>query len=240
MPPQKTEWDKQMQFLEAEIRRLEAEFNMFFAGRLPRPPWETKTRVAALIKRHDNSYIRNTADRFRFETLQNRYQKFIELCDRQLTNRELGRPMLGARRAPAEPPKAAEPAAADASQATEAPLLAPHASEAAQTPSAAQAPEAPKVPKVAAAERAREAAERVVKFGRDAGDARVKELYEELAAAKKAAGEAPVEFERVKALVKAQVSKFADEGAKVAFKIATKDGKVSLTVKAEKDGEGGS
>jgi hypothetical protein len=230
MPPQKTEWDKQMQFLEAEIRRLEAEFNMFFAGRLPRPPWETKTRVAALVKRHDQSYIRNTADRFRFETLQNRYQKFIDLCDRQLTNRELGRPMLGTRRAAPEPPKAAA-----------SPAETPDASTAAD---ASKAPEAPplvaQAPKVAAAERAREAADRVVKFGRDAGDARVKELYEELSAAKKAAGEAPVEFERVKALVKAQVSKFADEGAKVAFKIATKDGKVSLTVKAEKDGEGGS
>lgn len=98
MAPPKSDWEKQMLQLDGEIRRLEAEFNMFFAGRLPRPPWETKTRVAALIKKHDNSYIRNTADRFRFESLQSRYQKFIELCDRQLTNRELGRPMFGAKR----------------------------------------------------------------------------------------------------------------------------------------------
>jgi hypothetical protein len=226
MPPQKSEWDKQMHFLEAEIRRLEAEFNMFFAGRLARPPWETKTRVAALIKKHDTSFIRNTADRFRFETLQNRYQKFIELCDRQLTNRELGRPTLGVRRATPEPPQAASPAEA------------PAATDAPAATAAPQLPAESKTPKVPS--RGREAAERVVNFGRDAGDARVKELYEELAAAKRAAGEAPVEFERVKALVKAQVSKFADEGSKVAFKIATKDGKVSLTVKAEKDGEGGS
>jgi hypothetical protein len=233
MPPPRTEWDQHMQFLEAEIRRLEAEFNMFFAGRLARPPWETKTRVAALIKRHDQSFIRNTADRFRFETLQSRYQKFTELCDRQLTNRELGRPMFGVSRAAPEPPKPAEPspAAPEASGAPQA-AGAPHA------PQAPQAPQAPKAPQAPA--RAREAADRVVKFGRDAGDARVKELYEELAAAKRAAGEAPVEFERVKALVKAQVTKFADGGAKVAFKIATKDGKVSLTVKAEKDGEGSS
>ena len=31
--------------LEAELKRLEAEYNMFFAGRLPRPPWETRARV---------------------------------------------------------------------------------------------------------------------------------------------------------------------------------------------------
>ena len=74
-------------------------------------------------------------------------------------------------------------------------------------------------------------------FGRDANEDRVKELYEQLAAAKKQVGETPVEYDRVAALVRAQVSKFADEGSAVAFKIALKDGKVSLTVKAEK-GEG--
>ena len=46
-------------------------------------------------RRHDQSFIRNTADRFRFESLQNRYQKFLELWERQMTNRELGRPMMG-------------------------------------------------------------------------------------------------------------------------------------------------
>lgn len=209
MAPPKSDWEKQMLQLDGEIRRLEAEFNMFFAGRLPRPPWETKTRVAALIKKHDNSYIRNTADRFRFESLQSRYQKFIELCDRQLTNRELGRPMFGAKRPePAKAPEAAQPAG---------------------TPTPAQAPPEPRTPR-----------ERVVSFGREAGEDRVKELYEQLAEAKKQVGEAPVDYDRVAALVRAQVSKFADEGSNVAFKIALKDGKVSLTVKAEKSGEGGS
>jgi hypothetical protein len=43
-----------------------------------------------------------------------------------------------------------------------------------------------------------------------------------------------VAFERVQALVRAQVDKFGGEG-NVAFKIGMKDGKVSLTVKPEKD-----
>ena len=105
MAPPKSEFEKQMQHLEAEIRRLEAEFNMFFAGRLPRPPWETRARVAALVKKHDQSFIRNTADRFRFESLQNRHAKFIELWERQMTNRELGRSMSGARQARRSPPR---------------------------------------------------------------------------------------------------------------------------------------
>ena len=215
MAPPKSEWDKQMQHLDAEIRRLEAEYNMYFAGRLPRPPFETKNRVHALVKKHDNSFIRNTADRFRFETLQTRYYKFMELVEKQMTECELGRPMIGR---PRGAPKAA--------------VAAPPA----EAPQGAQVADA----QASAAERARELAEKtvekVVKFGRAdaAADARVKELYEQLAAAKKEVGESPVAYERVAALVKAQVTKFADEGTNVAFKIALKDGKVSLTVKPEK------
>ena len=211
MPPQKSEFDKQMQYLEAEIRRLEAEFNMFFAGRLPRPPWETRAKVAALVKKHDQSFIQNTADRFRFESLQNRHAKFIELWERQMTNRELGRTMSGARKAALTPAAPAAPAS-----------------------------EAPENAAAAAAARAREAAEHVIKFGRtddtSVGSLRVKELYEQLANAKKQVGEEPVSFERVQALVRAQVDKFGADG-NVAFKIGTKDGKVSLTVKAEKNKE---
>src|SRR5512134_4119049 len=93
--------------LAADLKKLEAEFNMFFAGRLPRPPWETRARVAALMKKTDQSFIRNTADRFRFESLQSRYQKFLELWERQMTNRELGRPVMGARK-PEPPPVVAK------------------------------------------------------------------------------------------------------------------------------------
>ena len=35
-----TDLQKDLLTLAAEIKRLEAEYNMFFAGRLPRPPWE--------------------------------------------------------------------------------------------------------------------------------------------------------------------------------------------------------
>ena len=191
--------------LESEIRRLEAEFNMFFAGRLPRPPWETRTRVAALVKKHDQSFIRNTADRFRFESLQSRHAKFIEIVDRQMTNRELGRPLHGG------PPRSAP------------------------------VPEAPR----RTAKEAKEAKEEVakedpstVRFGRasdpDAQSKQVQQLFDRLSAAKKEVGEAPVPLDRLQALVRAQVEKLGAGGADVEFKIGVKDGKVQLTVKADK------
>jgi hypothetical protein len=79
--------------LTAELKRLEAEYNMYFAGRLPRPPWETRGRVDALVKKIDRARAMvSTGDRFRFDTLQSRYQTFIDLWDRGLRAREEGRP----------------------------------------------------------------------------------------------------------------------------------------------------
>ena len=83
---------KDLQTLEAELKKLEAEYNMFFSGRLPRPPWETRGRVDSLIKRWGRAHIQAAVDRFRFDMLSTRYQKFADLWDRGLRAREEGRP----------------------------------------------------------------------------------------------------------------------------------------------------
>jgi hypothetical protein len=80
-----------LQQLTADLKQLEAEYNMFFAGRLPRPPWETRGRVEALIKRWDRRRIDKSAERFRFQTLQSRFASFVDLWDRGQRAREEGR-----------------------------------------------------------------------------------------------------------------------------------------------------
>ena len=100
-----TDLQKDLLTLAADLKRLEAEYNMFFAGRLPRPPWETRGRVEGLLKQHGRGTITGTADRFRFEMLQTRFQKMIEVWDRGLRAREDGRPGPFA----APPPRAAPP-----------------------------------------------------------------------------------------------------------------------------------
>ena len=96
MPPKpvepKSNIDRDLQRLEADLRQLEAEYNMFFSGRLPKPPWETRSRVEALVKQYDRGLITNTGDRFRFLTLQSRFAAFVDLWDRGLRAREEGRP----------------------------------------------------------------------------------------------------------------------------------------------------
>ena len=94
MPPDTTsEFDRQLRELEAELKKLEVEYNLFFAGRLPKLPWET--RVAG---RGDDEaattgmQIQNTAERFRFQGLQARFSSFCELWERTLKSREGSRP----------------------------------------------------------------------------------------------------------------------------------------------------
>lgn len=102
--PDLTDLQKDLLTLTAELKRLEAEYNMYFAGRLRRPPWETRGRVEALIKRWDRGHAGgSTADRFRFEALQTRFQTMIDVWDRGLRAREEGRsgPFVQQRKKPA-------------------------------------------------------------------------------------------------------------------------------------------
>ena len=92
--------------LESELKRLEAEYNMFFSGLLPKPPWETRGRVDSLVKQYDRAHIPNYSDRFRFTTLQSRYATFVDLWDRGLRAREEGRSgPFAHKRHEKEPPK---------------------------------------------------------------------------------------------------------------------------------------
>jgi hypothetical protein len=86
-----TEIQQELQALAADLKRLEAEYAMYFSGRLARPPFETRSRVEATIKRVARLHIPGTSDRFRFEMLQSRFQSLRDLWDRALRAREDGR-----------------------------------------------------------------------------------------------------------------------------------------------------
>ena len=86
-----TDIQRDLQTIAVELRKLEVEYNQFFSGRLPRPPWETRTRVEKIIKHWDRKRIDSGTDRFRFSTLQARYNTFADLWDRGQRAREEGR-----------------------------------------------------------------------------------------------------------------------------------------------------
>ncbi len=87
-----TDIDRELQQLDTGLKRLEAEYTMFFAGRLPIPPWELRARIAGLVTHIDRQPLPNYGDRFRFTTLQARFATFVDLWDRALRAREEGRP----------------------------------------------------------------------------------------------------------------------------------------------------
>jgi hypothetical protein len=89
-----SEIEADLRALEAGLRKLEAEYNMFFAGQLPRPPWETRTVLEQTMKRLERTVVTSGtyAERFRQQTLQSRFAAFVDLWDRGLRAREEGRP----------------------------------------------------------------------------------------------------------------------------------------------------
>jgi hypothetical protein len=194
--PRGSEFERQMQMLEAELKRLEAEYNMFFAGRLPRLPWETRKRVDTLIKQYDRAPMRNTAERFRFETLQARFASFCELWEKHLRAKEEGRPIAGR----------------------------------GQKPSAAPPPRTPAVE----AKADRDQPLHVASFRDPMQETdRLKELYQQLSEARAKTGEAQIPYHRFAEVVRAQVTKLGGGEKEVAFRVAVKEGKVTLTAKAE-------
>jgi len=89
--PEPSEIERDFQQLTTELRKLEGEYNMYFAGRLPRPPWETRGRVDQMFKRWDRRPLDTVVTRFRLQTLQSRYSSFVDLWDRAMRAREEGR-----------------------------------------------------------------------------------------------------------------------------------------------------
>lgn len=211
MPPKSSEFEQEMAKLEAELKRLEAEYNMFFAGRLPRLPWETRARVDALVKHYDRQHIANTAQKFRFGTLQSRYVAFCELWERTLKAREEGRPVRGVR-------------SGGGGAATPAPPV----------PAAASGADRVELQQEQKESRARVVASAAIKDPSKDAD-RLKELYEQLSSARQKAGEKPLPFDSFAKVVKAQVNKLGGGASGVAFKVSVQGGKVTLS--ANKDGD---
>lgn len=184
------EVEKDLKRLEADMRQLEAEYNSYFAGRLPTPPWETRAKVETIVKHYHRTQIRNTGQRFHFTTLQTRFATFVELWDRGLRAREEGRPGPFAQ-LKKEPERAAS--------------------------------SGPQILYVTAFKDPMRELDKL------------EELYERVSEARRDSGAARVPFHKFAELVKTHVAKMQATGSpEVAFRVAVKDGKLSLTARALK------
>jgi hypothetical protein len=77
--------------LEHDIRLLRIEFEKFFAGALPVPPEEMRTRVQGSIRNLRNLSFSSFAENFRLADLEARFNSYSELFNRRLRDQEEGR-----------------------------------------------------------------------------------------------------------------------------------------------------
>jgi hypothetical protein len=206
-----------LDLLESSIRQIQIEWDKFFGGIEKKPPSDLKTKLEALIRRYASQEMKNSTERFRYQSLSTRYSTLNELWNKKVRALEEGR-IAGLHLTPAM-----------------AHML--HVPIPALTPDFFKPPADPildaSAPKRAAAAPARPApAEvRVSDPRRDAQA--IQALYERFVAARKTTGEPAVKLESFQSLIGQQTSKIlADKAAHaVEFRIETKDGKVSLKAK---------
>ncbi|HEX6851843.1 MAG TPA: MXAN_5187 C-terminal domain-containing protein [Candidatus Polarisedimenticolaceae bacterium] len=76
--------------LENGIRQLKVQYDMFFAGSIPRQPNELRAELERIIKRYSHAPIRKYATRFHFNSLVSRYNSLSELWSKTLRTLEEG------------------------------------------------------------------------------------------------------------------------------------------------------
>lgn len=99
--------ERDLQALAAQLRKVEAEYTMYFSGRTARPPLESRAALDRAFRQYDRAHFDTPALRFQFQTLQARYSTFTDLWDRGVRAREEGRPGPFTRPAPESPSEAA-------------------------------------------------------------------------------------------------------------------------------------
>ena len=194
--------------IERSIHRLQIDWDKFFGGLERKPPYDVRIKLEALLRLYAHSEIRNSTERFRYQSLTARYSVLSELWNKRLRAKEEGRP-FGAHglRAEVLPPAPPPPAVAE--------------------PPRAAAP--------VASSRAQETEIRVKNPERDG--AAVQALYQRFLAERQRSGEtAAVKYESFQKLIGQQTERLLAEkgGQAVDFRLETKGGRVSLKAKVVK------
>lgn len=84
--------DEELTKLDEDIRRLKIEYESYFNGGMPRPPHDTVVRVELLMKRYSADLSKlNFGQKFKFNSLVQKYGLNNELWRRRLKEKEEGR-----------------------------------------------------------------------------------------------------------------------------------------------------
>jgi hypothetical protein len=82
--------DEELTSLDDNLRRLKVEYDIYFGGGSKKPPADIEWRVQNLLKKFSDGHKLNFAQRFRFNTMQQRYALFSALWQQKLRIKEEG------------------------------------------------------------------------------------------------------------------------------------------------------
>ena len=206
--------------LEADIAELWAKYEQFFLGVERRPPSDAHERIKREVTRLRQSTVRQTAAKFRVQSLHNKLLTYERLWARTLLEMEAGtyrRDMFKAR------------LHREKREAAEKKLKPPEEQKTAEAP---KQPEAQKPAPVAAARAPVAAAMAAVAPPGGLSDAKLKAIYDAYVMAKRRCNEdvSKLSYESVASTLKAQVPTLMKQhnAKSVEFKVVIKDGKAVL------------
>ncbi len=82
--------DEELNVLDDTMRRLKVEYDVFFGGGSKKPPVELEWKVQGLLKKHSDSQKLTFVQRFKYNSIAQRYAIFSELWRQKLRIREEG------------------------------------------------------------------------------------------------------------------------------------------------------
>lgn len=82
-------FEEELKRIDAEIRKLKIQFDLYFTGTNPKPPSDQRDALDKLIKKHQNS-SKTVADRFLYNAIVNKFNAYSELWTKTLRIKEEG------------------------------------------------------------------------------------------------------------------------------------------------------
>lgn len=82
--------DDELKQLDENIRRLKIEYDIFFGGGSKRPPNDLDWRVQSGLKKYSDSQRLNFQQRFKFNTIQQKYAVYSDLWRKKVSIKEEG------------------------------------------------------------------------------------------------------------------------------------------------------
>jgi hypothetical protein len=82
--------DEELQLLEENVRRLKVDYDVFFGGGSKVPPAEAEFRVKAMLKKHADGQRMNFGQRFKYNSIAQRYALYSDLWRQKLKIKEEG------------------------------------------------------------------------------------------------------------------------------------------------------